>query len=74
MTKNQTVETVETTLTEESTTSKLAVFKQKAFFVGTAVGIAITGVVVTALARKSGRVEIVAELEAAPSHEDDPTD
>lgn len=70
--KTQTVETVEPLTTEEAPTSKLAIFKQKAFFVGTAVGVATTGLVVAALARKSGRVEIVAEIE--DSSNEDPTD
>lgn len=71
-TKNPTLTTVEPLPTEEPTPSKLSVFKQKAFFVGTAVGVATTGLVVAALARKSARVEIVAEIE--DSSPEDSTD
>lgn len=56
MTK-QTVQHVEEHTTE-LVVKKTSVFKQKAFLVGTAVGVALTSVAVAVLTKKTGRVEI----------------
>lgn len=49
-------------VTEEPSTelvvTKTSIFKQKAFLVGTAVGVAATSLVVAVLAKTTGRVEI----------------
>lgn len=65
MPKNQDPTFEETTI-EVVVAPKASLFKQKAFLVGTAVGVAFTSVAVAVLARKSGRVEIEVESDNAP--------
>lgn len=54
----KTVQTVEEPTTE-LVVPKTNILKQKAFLVGTAVGVALTGLTVAVLAKATGRADIV---------------